>query len=120
MSKKIIYGDTVGTPAGRPDWAEENERSAAYIRNKPLAIVDEYDSMLELDDKVTLCCVTQNRKRHVPITLEVGIHMLASLSTVCPLHTRYFAKHITNFLILRIIFLCLVFFFAKDDFGDFF
>lgn len=35
MSKKIIYGDTVGTPMPRSDWAEENERSAAYIKNKP-------------------------------------------------------------------------------------
>ena len=35
MSNKIIYGDTVGTPMSRSDWAEENERSAAYIKNKP-------------------------------------------------------------------------------------
>lgn len=35
MSKKIIYGDTVGTPMPRSDWAEQNERSAAYIKNKP-------------------------------------------------------------------------------------
>ena len=35
MNKKIIYGDTVGTPMSRPDWAEKNERSAAYIKNKP-------------------------------------------------------------------------------------
>ena len=35
MSNKIIYGDTVGTPMPRSDWAENNEKSAAYIKNKP-------------------------------------------------------------------------------------
>lgn len=34
MSK--IIGVTVGTPAPRPNWTEENERSAAYIKNKPI------------------------------------------------------------------------------------
>lgn len=34
MSK--IIGVTVGTTAPRPNWTEENERSAAYIKNKPI------------------------------------------------------------------------------------
>ncbi len=35
MSK--IIGNTVGTPMLRPDWAETNEKSSAYIVNKPTA-----------------------------------------------------------------------------------
>lgn len=86
MSKKIIYGDTVGTPMSRPDWAEENERSASYIKNKPKvleklgkidgcvpAVVDAYDAMLELDDDIVLCYITSNRRGRTPITLEAGV-----------------------------------------------
>lgn len=86
MSKKIIYGDTVGTPMSRPDWAEKNERSASYIKNKPKAlerlgeidgcvpaVVNEYDAMLELDDDIVLCYVAENCKRRIPITLEAGV-----------------------------------------------
>lgn len=73
MSKKIIYGDTVGTPAGRPDWAEKNERSASYIRNKPLAIVDEYNALNSLNDNFLLGFVKTNRVGFTPVTLEVGV-----------------------------------------------
>lgn len=37
---KIIYGDTVGTPAPRPDWEEKNEKSASYIKNKPIEEIE--------------------------------------------------------------------------------
>ncbi|MEE1301335.1 MAG: hypothetical protein UHD64_01020, partial [Bacteroidales bacterium] len=73
MSKKIIYGDTVGTPVGRPDWAEQNERSASYIKNKPLAVVDEYNALNSLNDNFLLGFVKADRVGFTPITLETGV-----------------------------------------------
>lgn len=32
---KVIYGNTVGVPTPRSDWAQTDEKKADYIKNKP-------------------------------------------------------------------------------------